>query len=115
VDGTTVGISTAQNAQVLDVADGSLVADLPLLDVWHVTVSPNRRLLAAERRVNSGADTTVSIHDLPSGRHLATEVHEAGITKFWDQGIGTLRFIDNRYLLSGGHLMKIWRIENAPV
>ena len=104
---------TAASVTIWDTASGAVLDRLRYADpVWWTAISPDGRLLAAERQAQGAADSFVEVRELPSGRPLFSRR-----VRF---GAGGLQFShDSRVLFALGCCQKgstviAWDARSAP-
>jgi hypothetical protein len=102
---------------VYDGNAGAGTARLQLSGKWGLALSPDGRLIAVVARepgIKGEILPTVHIHEVSSGRRLASVIHDrikSGRRQFLEAGCGASFTPDGKYLITSGMITKVWRIE----
>lgn len=102
--------------EVYEGKTGTLAARLELNGYWGIALSPDGKLIAVVTREPGKKGEilpTVHIHEVSSGRRLASIVHDHiknGRRQFLHAGCGASFTPDGKYLITSGMVTKVWRI-----
>jgi hypothetical protein len=116
-DNAVSHLQRASYIAVYDGKDGSDVARLQENGTEGMALSPDGRLIAI---VRGGRDakgemvSTVRVHELPSGRALASVVHDHiknGRHRWLEAGCSIAFTSDGKYLITSGMATRVWRVE----
>lgn len=116
-DNAVPHLQRASYIAVYDGKDGSDVARLQANGTEGIALSPDGRLIAivrGERDPKGEIVSTVRVYELPSGRALASVVHDRiknGRHQWLEAGCSVAFTSDGKYLITSGMATRAWRVE----